>query len=304
MSARLFRPLLALAVAAGLSSLDSASINAQDKKEEKKDNPNQKAAAVAALKKADLPKVEIIETDNFILASTLPEEKTKVLGATLEKVIPVARKGLQYEDKEEAWKGKLAVYFLPETRDYKSFMRNFVGEKPEGVFYSLRSDSPYVVDPADVPSKSTDADRFANTAALVAQAYMKARASSANVPDWLTEAFGRVAAMRAEGMSSKRYTAYKTAAKPAVLGAKTGKPPAVADLWAETKPANAELLANSLADYLAYGPGKENFLKLIYGFRPNENGGIPTPAQAFEAAGWKDLAILETAWRKWVQTGK
>jgi hypothetical protein len=304
MCARLFPPLLVLAVAVGLASLDSPSTSAQDKKDEKKANLNQKAAAVAAIKKADLPKVEIVETDNFIIGSTLSEEKAKALGATLEKVVPVARKGLQYEDKEEAWKGKLAVYYLPETRDFKSFMRNFVGEKPEGVFYSLRSDDPYIVDPADSQSKSTDGDKFANTAASVAQAHIKARGNSANLPDWLTEAFGRVTAMRAEGLSSKRYTAYKSAAKPVVLGTKAGKPPAIADLWAETKPDGADMLANSLAEYLAYGPGKNNFLKLISGFRPGENGAIPTPAQAFESAGWKDLTVLETALRKWVQSGK
>ena len=78
----------------------------------------------------------------------------------------------------------------------------------------------------------------------------------------------------------------------------------IADLWGETKPANAGVLAASFAEYLAYGPGAANFLKLVSGFRPGENGEMPSVQQALEAAGWKDWNALDAAWRKWVATGK
>jgi len=90
-----------------------------------------------------------------------------------------------------------------------------------------------------------------------------------------------------------------TAARLVVLGPKGGKPAALGELWGETKPANGDLLATSIVEYIAYGPGSMNFVKLIYGFRPNENGDSPSTAQAMEAAGWKDTGALEAAWRKW-----
>jgi hypothetical protein len=133
---------------------------------------------------------------------------------------------------------------------------------------------------------------------------LKARGNTAIIPDWLRVGFGRSTAYRAEGLTSKRYQAYKTLAKAVAIGSKSGTPAAIGDLWGETKPANADILAASVAEYMAYGPGSANFLKLVYAFRPDENGNTPSVPQAFEAAGWKDIAMLETAWRKWVSTGK
>jgi hypothetical protein len=271
----------------------------QDKKEASK----QKDAATANLRKADLPTAHITETDHFLLVTTIPKEKAKTLAAVLEKVHPLARRGAQFEEKEEAWKGKLAVYYLPESRDFKSFIRNVVVAEPEGVHYDLRSDNPLVVDPAEVSGKPTEADQFANTAAIVAGAYLKGKAGIAKLPDWLTDGFGRVTVARVEGITSKRYAAYRAASRAAALGAK-GRPATLADLWAEEKPANIHAVATSFADYLAYGPGKDKFASLISGFRPSENGDTPSAAQALEAAGWKDMPALEAAWRRWATTGK
>src|SRR5262245_22006517 len=120
---RHFRPaLLALACTIGLASLGSPLPSAaQEKKDEKKDTKpdvtKQKEAAAANMKKAGLAKTTIVETENFFIVGTLAEEKAKALGAVLEKVVPVARKALQYEEKDEPWKGKLAIYYLPETRE-------------------------------------------------------------------------------------------------------------------------------------------------------------------------------------------
>jgi hypothetical protein len=276
---------------------------AQEKKDEKADVSKQKDAVAANLKKADLPAAHVTETEHFLIATTISKDKAKALVATLEKVVSKARAGAQFEEKEEPWKGKLAVYYLPEGRDFKSFIRNVAMEQPGGVHYELRSDNPMIVDPVELPGKPTESDQHFNTAALVAGAYLRAKAGTAKVPEWLADGFGRVTAMRAEGAGSKRYPAYRRAAVAAVRGT-AGKPAALGDLWAEDRTTNVDTLANSFADYLAYGPGKENFPKLITGFRPNEGGGIPTVPQALEAAGWKDVAMLEAAWRRWVTTGK
>ncbi len=278
---------------------------AQEKKDEKKpptgkvDGAKQKAAALATLKKAGLDKATVVETDNFLIASSLPEDKAKALGVVLEKVVPVARKALQYEEKEEAWRGKLTVFVLPETREFKTFMRTIVMRDPAGVYTDVRADDPFLVDPVDVPVKATEADQFSYIATSVANAFLKARGNTASLPDWLQNGFGRITAMRAEGMNSARYTKYRTAARLTAAGPKGGTPAGLGELWGDTKPANGDLLATSVVEYIAYGPGAMNFIKLVYGFRPNENGDSPSNAQAMEAAGWKDTATLERAWQKW-----
>jgi hypothetical protein len=265
----------------------------------------QKETVLANLKKADLGKLPVVETEHFFVTGRLTEDRAKALGGLLEKVAPIARKALEYDPKDEVWKGKLAVYYLPESRDFKIFMRAAVMVKPEGVYYDVRADAPNVVDPVDVPAsgKVTEADQFANTVAVVAAAYLKAKGSTAAMPSWLETGFGRITALRAEGANSKRFQTYKTQAKALVTG---GKQPAaaLADLWGESKAPNAELLATSVVDYMAYGPGAGNLVKLVYGFRPDENGNVPSVAQAMEAAGWKETGELEKAWQAWVLKGK
>jgi hypothetical protein len=263
-----------------------------------------KAKAAANLKTAGVGKAAVVETDHFVVATTLPGEKAKALGEVLDKVVPVARKGAQLEAKEQPWKGKLTVYYLPDGPDFKGFVRAVLMDQPAGAHYALRADDPFVVDPAEVPAKATEADQFAAAAAVVAGGVLRGKAGTAAVPDWLADGFGRAAAARADGVMSKRYLAYKASARALALGPKGAAPPSAAGLWAETKPASAELLAASFADYLAFGPGAANFPKLVSAFRPDENGNVAGVPQALEAAGWKDLGMLDAAWRKWAATGK
>jgi hypothetical protein len=291
------RPQLALlaffAIALGVP---EPSTLAQDAR---KDVTRQKEVAAANLKKADLGKTAVVESAHFLIATPLPETKAKALGGVLDKVVPTARKALQFEEKEEAWKGKLTIYFLPDARDFKGFIRSVVAMQPGGIHYELRADEPFIVDPVDVPATASEAEQFVNAAAAVAGAYLKVKGGSAVLPPWLINGFGRVTALRAEGLNSRRYLAHKTMARG--VASRGGKP---TELWGDVKPASADVLASSFVEYLAYGPGAANFAKLISGFRPDEGGNTPGAPAAFEAAGWKDLAMLEAAWKKWAMTGK
>lgn len=289
------RPRLALFAAAALLALLGSTSHGQDTKQ---DAARQKQSAAANLKKADVAKTTLVESEHFIIATTLTQAKAKTLAQSLEKVRPVARKALRFEEKEEAWKGKLTIYYLPDSRDFKGFIRSVVGMQPGGVYYDLRADDPFIVDPVDVPAKATDSDQGHHAAGIVAGAYLKAKGGTATLPEWLVGGFGRVTALRAEGLNSRRYSAHKSAARTASRG---GKP---TELWADTPPDNMETLANSFVEYLAYGPGAANFAKLVEGFRPDDNGNTPGAQTAFMAAGWKDLTILEVAWKKWVVSGK
>ena len=248
----------------------------------------------------------MVETDNFIIAGSMPEEKAKALGAVLEKTLPEARKAAKYDEKEFAWKGKLTVYFLPDGDEYKAFMRRVLQTTPEGVYVDLRAEPPLIVDPAELPGKPTDADLYTANAARMAGELLQAKGTGTQViPSWLRDGFGRVSAMKAEGLTSKRYSAYKTAARKAILTPKGGKPPAIADVWSETKTATSELLANSFAEFLAFGPKEKDFGKFLDGLKPSEGVANPTvPQQGFESLGWKDDAMADAAWKKWAAATK
>jgi hypothetical protein len=280
--------LTGLFAALGLSSFEAP---AQDGKEIA---AKQKATAAENLKRAGFTRTAIVESRHFIVATTLPESKAKAMGIAFDRVVPTARKALKFNEKDDAWKGKLAIYYLPEGSDFKTYIRSVVVSQPKGVHYSLRSDEPFIVDPADGPANSTEADRIHRGVAIVAGAYLKATASGAELPDWIVGGFGCVTAMRAEGQNARRYVAHRSAAR--ALANKGATP---TDLWSDSPPAGAETLANSFAEYLAYGPGASNFAKLIVGLKTDEDGNPPNIPAAFEAAGWKDFVALDAAWRKW-----
>ena len=289
MAARRSAPLatLLLALAAGVSPADEIS----DK---------QKAVARENLKKADVANGVVAESDNLILCTPLPEVRAKAVVAVLEKTYTTARKGLQFEAKEEAWKGKLTIYHVPEQKDFTQFMRVVTGAKPDTASYvSLRGDEPYAVVRADLP-KATDADLAAEVAPVVANAVLTAKAGSSTVlPAWVRGGFGRAAALRAGGVNGQRFSTYKTQAKIAVAG--RGRPTPLADVWDGGR-ADGDVLATSLMDYLTFGPGAKNLSGFLSGLKPDENGDTPAATAAVVAAGWK-VAELEVAWRKWVQTG-
>jgi hypothetical protein len=295
-----FAVLAVLLAALAVGSPTTAS--AQDKDQAAK----AKAAAIENLKKCKIDKPTVIETDRFVVAGSLSEDSAKALGAVLEKTLTVARKAAKYDDKDAAWKGKLAVYFLPESDEFKAFMRRVLQTQPDGTYVDVRADLPLIVDPAELPGKPTDADLYAATAGHVAGALLQAKGTGTQViPAWLRDGFGRVSVLRAEGVTTKRYLAYKKAAQAAVFGLKGGKPVALEDVWSETKSATGELLASSFAEYLAYGPRANDFGKFLDALRPSEAVQNPTvQQQGFEALGWKDQAIVDAAWKKWVATGK
>jgi hypothetical protein len=247
-----------------------------------------------------------VETKNFVVAGSLPEAKAKALGATLEKTLEVARKAAKFDEKEMAWKGgRLIVYFLPDPEEYKSFMRRVLQATPEGAHVDFRSEPSFVVDPAELPGKPTEADQFSATAARVAGEVLKGKGTGTQaVPEWLRDGFGRVCAMRAEGVGGKRYQSYRAQAKAAVAGSRTGKPAAISEVWSGQKTPTAELLANSLAEFVAFGPKAAEFPKFLDALRPSDENPNPTAMSGLMALGWKDEAAAEAAWRRWVQTGK
>ena len=264
----------------------------------------QKEVARANLKKGDVRKAAVVETDHFIVCATIPEARAKALGAALEKVYPVARKALQMEEGESPWKGKLTVYYLTDRKEFNLFTAAVAGERTrESSYFALKGDEPYLVDGPELGEKATEAELFFEAGVLVASAVLQGHYRTAEFPEWVKTGFARAAALRAGGTTSPRYTAYKTKARRAVLGTAGKPPPALASLWNGNSPDDRETVATSLMDYVVFGPGAKDSTRFLGGFRPSETVAAPGPAQALEAAGWKEPQ-LEAAWRKWVQTGK
>lgn len=307
MKLRLLALVLGLFTASLVTLAPAPAVRAQDKDKDKAAVTQAKNTAIANLKKANIDKPTVVETANFIIVGTISEEKAKALGEVLEKVNTLSRKTLKFDDKDYAWKGKLTVYYMPDNTEFKALMRRAFQQPPESVYVDFRSEPAFIVDPADAVGKLTDADLYNNTAARIAGESLKAKGiGTQNIPEWLRDGYGRATAYRAEGTTSKRFTAYRTQARTAILGPKGGKPPALADVWGTEKSANSDVLATSFADYLAYGPGAAKFITFIEALRPSENVAEPTVQQGLDSAGWKekDLPMLEAAWRRWVSTGK
>lgn len=300
-----FAALAALLAAALAAQTESA---AQDKDKDKEKNAKAKAVAVENMKKIKVDNPTVEESDNFIVVGTFPKEKAQALAKVLEKTLPVARKAAGYTDKDTAWSGKLTVYFLPDSDAFKSFMRKVLQASPDGVYLDVRAEPPLLADPAELPGKPTDADLYAATAARVAGALLQAKGGSRddgspNVPAWLRDGFGRAAQMRAEGTTGKRYTAYRSTVRGAVLNPK-GKAPPIGEAWSDAKSAAGEALGTSVAEFLAFGPKAADFGKFLDALRPSEANGNPTVQTGFEALGWKDQAMADAAWKRWLQTGK
>ncbi|QDU21105.1 hypothetical protein [Urbifossiella limnaea] len=288
-----------LAPSAALFLLAASLSSAQDATD------TQKAAVAENLKKGELKGYTVVESATLLLASPLPEARAKAVAEALEKTAKTARKGLQYGEKEEAWKGKLAVYHVPDRRAYGNFLRLVLGDRTDtGVVVSVRGDEPVAAIGVETNPKATDAEFVGDIGPAIGAAYLQSKAGpNTPVPAWLRSGYGRAASLRADGPSGKRLTAYKTAARGAVLGKGRG-PVTLGELWANDRP-DAELIATAFVDYLAFGTdkmGQEKFVRFVGALRPDENGDVPEPAKALESVGWKAPEV-EAAWRAWAQKG-
>src|SRR5262245_56216691 len=81
-----------------------------------------KKVAAANLAKGEVTKAVTVETESLIVCAALPEAKAKTLAEALLKAHALGRKVLQYDEKDDPWKGKLTVYYLPESRAFKTFV--------------------------------------------------------------------------------------------------------------------------------------------------------------------------------------
>lgn len=264
----------------------------------------QKATAEAYLKAAKLT-LGKGETDHLLLFAAYPDAKVQAMAATAEKAYLAASQVLKLAD--DAVTGKVAVYAVPDARAYKAFVLQALKRSPrpkEASDLKLRGETPHVVfDPAgDKPSADAVAAEAGELLAAGLLSIKAGLATGPGLPGWLEQGFGRAVGLRADG-NARKLAAHK--ARVRTLAAKTGgRALQFASVWGDAAVgADADTLATSFAEYLAYGPGADKFAAFLDGFKPAEGTDSPDVGDAFRAAAWKADEV-EAAWRRWAVTGK
>lgn len=266
--------------------------------------PEQKAAAEAKLKAAKLT-LGKGETDHLLVYAAYPDAKVQAMAVTAEKAYLAAAKVLSL--KPDAVTGKVAVYALPDAKAYKAFVLQALKRSPrakEASELKLRGETPFVVF-APAGDRPTADAVAAEAGELVAGGLLGVKAgitTGSGLPEWLERGFGRAVGLHADGNAGK-LAAFKT--KVRTLATKTsGRAFQFAYVWGDAAVgADADTLATSFADYLAYGPGAAKFAAFLGAFKPAEGNDSPGVDDAFRAADWKPEE-LEAAWKRWAVTGR
>ncbi len=283
-----------------------AAIFAQAKVDKSADVKIQKDAAAEKLVKVSLPKTTHVETEALLVYTTWPEAKAKTLAASVQKVYDTAYKTLKFEPADSPWAGKLTVFFLPERKEFTSFVRLVEQRKPDAsdtTSVQVRSKQPYILVGLETDSKFTDAEMAGEVGAAVAEALLNTKsgvtAGAAMLPLWITTGFGKLMVLKTEGNTGK-LAVYRTKARALIAKGKTTK---AADAWAESKTKDTETTAVAVVEFLLFGPDPTKFTKVLSGFKPSEERPTPTLEQALEVADYKP-DTLDVAWKAWLAKQK
>jgi hypothetical protein len=238
------------------------------------------------------------ETEHLIVvAPKMMEKRLKDIGILLEKHYDTAHKAL-YQPRELLWPGKLTVYLFAQPDHLDAFIRRVEKRRVLGAekgSYSIDDKLLHVA--ATVPREKDDPPVEVQAGQQIASAVLSRKAGVRTiVPSWLVNGFGRATYYRVAGpvhpaVSKDRKTAYRLAYK---------NKRKASDVWASSlEGEESHLLSASVADFLAYGPGKAKFAALVEGFRPEENVESKTVAQALEAA--KLMGdVIDKNWKTWI----
>jgi hypothetical protein len=285
----------------------TASAFGQAKPDKSADVKLQKDAATEKLTKSNL-KTTLVETNDLIVYTTWPEPKAKTLAASMQKVYESTFKTLKFEPADSPWPGKLTVFFIPERKEFTSFVRLVEQRKPDPsdtTSVQVRSKEPYILVGLETDSKFTEADMAGEAGAAVAEALLNTKAGvtagAAMLPTWITTGFGKLMVLKMEGNAAK-LTAFRT--KVRALSA-TGKAAAfkASDAWSEIRTKENETVTVSVVEFLLFGPDPTKFTKVLSGYKPSDERPNPTLDQALEVADYKP-DTLDAAWKAWLVKAK
>jgi hypothetical protein len=237
------------------------------------------------------------ETEHFIVAvPKAMDKRLKEIGTLLEKSYDTAHKVL-YLPKELAYPGKLTVYLFAQPEQLDAFIRRVEKRRLRGAEKgSFSVDDTRLHVAAAPPREMGDPPVEVQAAQQVASALLMRKAGVRTiVPGWLVQGFGRATYYRLAPLNPAVAKDRKTARTYAVKN-KRGAP----DVWGGTLEGEEyTVLAASVADFLAHGPGKSKFAAVVEGFRPEENVQSKTVEQALTTAKLK-VDTIDKRWRTWV----
>jgi hypothetical protein len=261
------------------------------------------AARVAELRKAAQKAWDAIEGGDLamletrhllIVAPKAQEGKLKNAGGLLEKYFETAATGLGLDRKKDLPEGLVTIYLLADREQVATFARRIETRRPasgETGSFSAADDRLHAVG-APAPGKiplSAETRAGEQLAALLASRKAGVRTP---LPDWVLAGVGRA-------------TTYRVAPRDPITMVQRKQIRALArvrnasTLWAGTvEVEEADALAGSVMDFLAYAAGTKFIGKFLVGFQPGENAPTKTVEQALTAAGSSGEKV-DKAWKVW-----
>lgn len=264
----------------------------------------QKEAAEANVKVAEL-KLAAAETPDLLVYAPYSETKTQAIAGVMQKAYMSASKALGVKTDEPVFAGKLTVYVMPNTKMYRQFVLKVakrVPDRKESFRFELSGDVPTVLNGIEPSGKSTDVQVAADAASVVGAAVLRQKIGGTAPPEWLLLGFGRATYVRSDGPSGAKLTAHKQKLR-TLMSKSRGQAFKCEVAISGSSGGDNDLVATSLAEYLAYGPQADKFSALVGALKPDENGNAPSFDQALQSLEWTPDAF-EMGWQKWVATGK
>jgi hypothetical protein len=256
----------------------------------------QKKAGQAAWKSLEAGEAAFAETkDLLIFAPKAVQPRLKLIGALLEKYHDQAIKATGLDPKE-GYPGKITIYLLSDKEQLTAFARRVEKRRPmageTGSFQALderlHAAAFAAVRKPPVPVEARAGEMLA---ALVLQ--RKAGRATA-LPDWLLTGFGRATSYQ---VSPREKFVVEDLKQSKALRKKRE----ASAVWGGTLEAEeADALGASLAEFMAYGPGRKRFARFVDGFKPGENMATKTTPQALEEAGLTPEKVAK-AWKNWTR---
>ena len=269
--------------------------------EDKKPTPEKlREMAAESMKRSDVKGARIIETQNLLVATTLPAAKAKSVAESLQRTFALAAKTLKFAE-TELGANRTIVYMFADLDNFRQFQRAILRVRPdEGEYaaYDVKRDNPYVA----VSARRDDHNpNFALIAGNeICRALLAKKGGNARVAEWMKDGFAHAVQMRLNPRSVGADRAMVRRMAPRV--AKNSKvKPVVDKAWSGTG-REKDLVASSLMDYFTVGPGAEKFESILNGLIPTAGGRDPSFADALKAAEWT-VPDLDHAWRDWVAKG-
>lgn len=266
---------------------------------EKKKDVNLRQLALESMKKSDVKEAHVVEAENLVVATSLPESKAKTLADSLQKTFALAVKTLKFEE-AEIKAMHVVIYTFTELDNFRQFQRSVLKVRPEDELaaFDMKRDDPFIAVSARRGERNTNFEVLAGNE--ISRALLAKKGGNARLTEWMKDGFARAVHWRLNPGTAG--TDRSAVARMAPRLGKTAKGmPVVDKAWSGTGK-DKDLVAASLMDFLAFGPGNEKLSSLMNGLIPVDGGGDPSFGDALKAADWM-VEDLDRAWREWVAKG-